>query len=213
MTTIGENLAAAISRLVPPSAAKTILGTLGVTANRKIGSLDVAATRDLMSQLAIGLKLFAGQPVAPRSLALMREHITGGQPCAPTRKVLKVASEEDARQVQRKCQAMAKGFFNSADGVQLAATAYELARNIHQHARRGSVTLTLSETSHRVTFTLLAEDLGPGIPDVKSVLTDEAGATGNKGLRAAQASLDGFEIESKPGEGTRVRGWKRAMLT
>ena len=211
MPTIRDTLSQSIAKLVPPSALKSILGTLNESAGREIGSLDLAATRDLLGQVAIGVKLFGGR-LSPSSLDAVRQGITGGKAPAPTRDVIRVASDQDVLYVQRRTQMMTKGFFNGTDCVRLATAASELARNIYMYARTGCLTLTLAEENRVVSFTLLAEDQGPGIANLDEVFSGHyVSRTGlGKGLRGTRALLDGLEVQSVPGRGTTIHGWKKA---
>jgi serine/threonine-protein kinase RsbT len=114
--------------------------------------------------------------------------------------------------VQTRCQALCRDFFSATDCVRLATAASELARNIYMYAREGEVRLELREDDRGVLFTVLATDRGPGIANVAEVLSGRyVSRTGlGRGLSGARKLLDDLEVDSAPGKGTTVRGWKRS---
>jgi len=62
------------------------------------------------------------------------------------------------------------------------------------------------ERDHRPGLRLTFRDEGPGIPDLKLALTDgwTSGSGLGLGLTGARRLVDEFELETAPGEGTRV---------
>lgn len=106
--------------------------------------------------------------------------------------------------------ALASGF-RSVDAVRLATAASELARNTVTHGRGGR--MTLSRLDGGAGIRLEFRDDGPGIADVEQALRDgysSAGGLGH-GLGGARRLVHGFELQSSPGEGTRVvvTRWRR----
>jgi serine/threonine-protein kinase RsbT len=84
--------------------------------------------------------------------------------------------------------------------------ASELARNTLHHGGGGRVELQALNDGDRRGVRLVFEDQGPGIADVERALQDGF-STGNGlglGLGGARRLSNEFEIESKPGAGTRV---------
>jgi serine/threonine-protein kinase RsbT len=89
--------------------------------------------------------------------------------------------------------------------VKVATAISELARNIFHYAKTGNITLRRL-TTPRVGIEVVATDQGPGIPDLKLVLSGAyKSKTGmGKGLLGARCLVDFFEVESSPQTGTRV---------
>lgn len=89
--------------------------------------------------------------------------------------------------------------------VKVATAISELARNIFHYAQTGNITLRRL-TSPRVGIEVVATDNGPGIPDLKLVLSGSyKSKTGmGKGLLGARRLVDFFEVDTGPGRGTRV---------
>lgn len=89
--------------------------------------------------------------------------------------------------------------------VKVATAISELARNIFNYAKTGSISLRRLGPP-RPGIEIVATDKGPGIPDIKLVLSGAyKSRTGmGKGLLGARRLVDFFEIDSGPEQGTRV---------
>lgn len=118
-----------------------------------------------------------------------------------------VQSSEDIVWVRQAVRAWAIELgFGLVDQTKLVTAASELARNTVDYGGGGRVHLeALNEGVHcglRLTF----EDHGPGIADVELALQDgyTTGSGLGLGLGGAKRLVNEFEIESRPGEGTRV---------
>ena len=98
-------------------------------------------------------------------------------------------------------------------GEEIALAVIELATNLVKYGRDGQMSLTPLEESSRVGMEVMAQDSGPGMPDVERALTDGFSTSGSRGmgLGAVNRLMDEFDIESRPGAGTRVvcRKWRR----
>jgi serine/threonine-protein kinase RsbT len=97
--------------------------------------------------------------------------------------------------------------FGLVDQTKLVTAASELARNTVNHGGGGTVRMeALSNGAHRG-LQLTFRDHGPGIADVELALRDgyTSGSGLGLGLGGARRLANEFEIESRPGEGTRVR--------
>ena len=97
--------------------------------------------------------------------------------------------------------------FGLVDQTKLVTAASELARNTVNYGGGRTVRMgALSNASH-LGLQLTFEDHGPGIADVESALRDgyTTGSGLGLGLGGARRLANEFEIESHPGEGTRVR--------
>ncbi len=88
----------------------------------------------------------------------------------------------------------------------IATAVSELARNILKYARRGSVTVRAIDRDGRRRVEILATDRGPGIADIETAMKEHfsSGGTLGLGLSGVERMMDEFDIESAPGEGTRV---------
>jgi serine/threonine-protein kinase RsbT len=96
--------------------------------------------------------------------------------------------------------------FSLVDQTKIVTAASELARNVVLYAGGGTVRLEALNDGARRGLRLVFEDQGPGIPDVAQALRDgftTAGGLG-LGLGGARRLVNEFEIDSRPGAGTRV---------
>jgi serine/threonine-protein kinase RsbT len=91
------------------------------------------------------------------------------------------------------------------DQTKLVTAASELARNTLIHGGGGTMQLE-SLNGPRVGIRLTFQDNGPGIPDIELALRDgfTTGAGLGLGLGGSRRLANEFEIESKPGSGTKV---------
>ncbi|MDF2697347.1 MAG: Anti-sigma factor RsbT [Labilithrix sp.] len=89
--------------------------------------------------------------------------------------------------------------------VKVATAISELARNIFHYAKTGNIALKRL-SGPRPGIEIVATDQGPGIPDLKLVLSGAyKSRTGmGKGLLGARRLVDFFEVDSAPDRGTRV---------
>ncbi len=96
--------------------------------------------------------------------------------------------------------------FNLVDQTKIVTAASELARNTLQHGGGGVVIIDSLEQIGRRGLRLTFEDQGPGIADVQLALKDgfTTGTGLGLGLSGARRLSNDFQIDSKPGEGTRV---------
>ena len=96
--------------------------------------------------------------------------------------------------------------FSSLNQTKLVTAASELGRNALTHGGGGTVRLETRVVRERRGLRLTFEDQGPGIPDVEQALTN--GFTTARGLGlgfgGARRLVNEFEVDSRPGEGTRV---------
>lgn len=118
-----------------------------------------------------------------------------------------VQSSEDVVRVRQATRTWAVEMkFSLVDQTRLVTAASELARNTVDYGGGGTARLeALTEGAHqglRLTF----EDHGPGISDMELALKDgyTTGGGLGLGLSGARRLVNDFEIESRPGEGTRV---------
>jgi serine/threonine-protein kinase RsbT len=114
------------------------------------------------------------------------------------------------RQIVRQWAAELK--FSLVDETKLVTAASELARNTITHGGGGVLTIQALQEGMRSGLRLIFEDRGPGIPDIELALRDgyTTGGGLGLGLGGAKRLVNEFNIESKPGAGTRVTAtrWK-----
>ena len=118
-----------------------------------------------------------------------------------------VRSSEDVvavRQVVREA-AVAAGF-SLVDQTKIVTAASELARNMVIYGGGGALHLATLNDGAKRGVRLTFEDQGPGIADVEQALRDgfTSGSGLGLGLGGARRLVNDFEIDSRPGEGTRV---------
>jgi serine/threonine-protein kinase RsbT len=118
-----------------------------------------------------------------------------------------IGSDEDIVGVRRVVRewSIAAGF-SLVDQTKMITAASELARNALEYGGGGSVRLEALNDGPRRGLRLVFEDKGPGIPDIELALRDgyTSGGGLGLGLGGSRRLVNDFEIDSKPGEGTRV---------
>ncbi len=95
----------------------------------------------------------------------------------------------------------------------VATAVSELANNLFFHASRGgTITLTPLKREGEIGIEVVAEDDGPGVPDVEQAMQDGFSTSGGLGggLPGVKRLMDEFEITSTVGVGTRIvaRKWQ-----
>jgi serine/threonine-protein kinase RsbT len=125
---------------------------------------------------------------------------------------LEIRSSEDVVRVRQRVRALAvEAGLGLVDQTKLVTAASELARNTVDYGGGGTVEMQVHATPRRG-VSLIFEDRGPGIAEVGEAMRD--GFTTGKGLGlglgGAKRLASEFDIESAPGQGTRVRiaRWK-----
>jgi serine/threonine-protein kinase RsbT len=118
-----------------------------------------------------------------------------------------LTSEHDVvatRQLVRKITQEMK--FSLVDQTKLVTAASELSRNTLIHGHGGMLRWEVVEADARRGLRLHFEDKGPGIADINLALTDgwTTGSGMGLGLPGSKRLVNEFEIQSLPGQGTRV---------
>ena len=124
-----------------------------------------------------------------------------------------IQSDGDLVTARQKGRELARQMgFTPTDLALIATAISELARNIVLYAQQGEIILVSVENSNRRGIKVVAQDEGPGIPDVDRAL--KAGFSTSRslglGLPGVKRLMDEFEIASEVGRGTTVtvRKWK-----
>ena len=98
--------------------------------------------------------------------------------------------------------------FAHAEATKVAVVVSELGRNIERYAGSGSITV-ITDTD-QCFIQIVAQDEGPGIPDVERVLA--GGYSTSKGLglgiSGSRRLVDEFDVQSEVGVGTTIKALK-----
>lgn len=96
--------------------------------------------------------------------------------------------------------------FSLVDQTKMITAASELSRNTLVHGGGGRMRWEFLESNGRRGLQLHFEDDGPGIADMKLALTDgwTSGGGMGLGLPGSKRLVNDFDIQSAPGQGTRV---------
>ena len=121
--------------------------------------------------------------------------------------VLPLRTEHDivyARQAVRRVTVEAG--FGIVDQTKMVTAASELARNAVVHGLGGAMKWELLSDGGRKGLRLHFSDDGPGIANMEQAMTDgwTSGTGMGLGLSGARRLVNDFEIDSRPGAGTRV---------
>jgi serine/threonine-protein kinase RsbT len=103
--------------------------------------------------------------------------------------------------------------FGQVDQARIATAISELARNIYLYAKTGSIIIDTFLESGIKGITVIAEDKGPGIRDIRQAMEDGYTTSGGlgAGLPGVKRLMDEFDIYSEVGFGTKImtRKWLR----
>jgi serine/threonine-protein kinase RsbT len=121
---------------------------------------------------------------------------------------LPIQSGDDVVRVRQQVRAAAaENGLSLVDQTKIVTAASELARNTLVHGGGGAARVEVVESpAGRAGVRLCFTDEGPGIADIDLALTDgwTSGQGLGLGLSGARRLVDEFELDSKPGTGTRV---------
>lgn len=109
-----------------------------------------------------------------------------------------VSARQQARELAKRLN------FSSSELAGIAAAISELARNIVTYANNGTIIAHLIEEKGRKGVQIIAEDNGPGIPDIPLAMQNGYSTSNSLGLGlpGVQRLMDNFEIQSEVGKGT-----------
>ena len=117
---------------------------------------------------------------------------------------------------QRGREAAARLGFSSTELTLIATAISEIARNIVRFAERGDMVVrTVQDGSGRTGVTVVARDVGPGIPRLREALLDGYSTYDGLGLGlpGAKRLMDQFDVVTELGKGTTVTMTKWARRT
>jgi serine/threonine-protein kinase RsbT len=124
----------------------------------------------------------------------------------------RIESVHDISKIRRKGMDLSVELgFSRADATKVAVVISELARNILIYAKSGTITLIIQSNLGATKYIkIIANDKGPGIPDLNQAMTD--GWTTSKGLglglSGSKRLVDEFSIDSQVGQGTTITAIK-----
>ena len=120
---------------------------------------------------------------------------------------LPIRASEDVVAVRQQVRKAAQDIgLSLVDQTKVVTAASEIARNTLIHGGGGWGTVEVIEANARRGLRAIFEDQGPGIQDIDRALQDgftTAGGLG-LGLGGAKRLSNEFEIESRPGHGTKI---------
>ena len=122
--------------------------------------------------------------------------------------VIPIESDADVVTARQRAREMAGALeLTTTDQTLLATAISEVARNITTYAKRGEVLLSVvRDDNGRKGIQVVARDEGPGIENLELALRDgyTSGSGLGLGLPGARRLVDDFDIETTPGQGTKV---------
>lgn len=133
--------------------------------------------------------------------------MTTAPAAATSSEELTVRADADVVRVRQAVRSVAQtARLSLVDQTKLVTAASELARNTLVHGGGGTAVVESVVTGRRTGVRVLFADTGPGIPDVALALSDgySTGDGLGLGLSGSRRLVDSFELESAPGQGTRV---------
>ncbi len=120
---------------------------------------------------------------------------------------LPIRASADIVTVRQRIRAWAAELhFSLVDQTKIVTAASELARNTLEYGKGGEVRVEFLENGARRGLRLVFEDRGPGIADIALAMKDgyTTGSGLGLGLGGAKRLVNEFEIDSTPGQGTRI---------
>jgi signal transduction histidine kinase len=120
-----------------------------------------------------------------------------------------VRREGDIIKVRDRVRRLAREMgFDSTTQIKITTAVSEVTRNIYEYAQSGAISLALAERGLDAGLQLTARDDGPGINEttlraiMRGSYRSDSGL--GVGLSGTRKLMDEFDIQTTPGEGTRV---------
>lgn len=118
-----------------------------------------------------------------------------------------IAHDADIVTARQEGRGMAASIgFSGSDLTVIATAISEIVRNIVVYAKSGEVQLSPISQGGRRGIQIVAQDRGPGIPDIPRAMMDgySTGGSLGLGLPGARRLMDEFDIVSTLGKGTTI---------
>lgn len=122
-------------------------------------------------------------------------------------KTFQVSSDKDVVQVREHAREVAGTLgFTTNDRTLITTVVSEICRNILEYAQKGQVAIKPLYLNSKRGICITASDDGPGIADIKMAMQDgySTGRGMGVGLPGSKRIMDEFDIQSKPGKGTKI---------
>ncbi|MCA9689850.1 MAG: anti-sigma regulatory factor [Nannocystaceae bacterium] len=167
----------------------------------------------LLLELRRGMELFASSDVAREDCYAGLERLFRKQRSALEQQLgqgavtVVITLEQHIVDARSRARSMAENAgLGRTDQVKVATAVSELARNIVRYVGEGVVTLRYV-TRPSPGIEIEASDSGPGIPHIDEILGGSFKSSTGMGLGivGCRNLMDEFEIDTAPGEGTRIR--------
>ncbi|MBC8875181.1 MAG: anti-sigma regulatory factor [Planctomycetes bacterium] len=125
----------------------------------------------------------------------------------PDVREVRIQKEEDLLHARQAIRELSTEMgFGLVDQTRLVTAVSELTRNAFKYAGGGVLALEHIERNGKTGIRVTVTDHGPGIADIELAMT--AGYSSSNGLghglSGSKRLMDGLEIQSKVGEGTKV---------
>ncbi len=120
-----------------------------------------------------------------------------------------VRREADIVKVRDRVRRLARDLgFDSTTQIKITTAVSELTRNIYEYAKSGAIMFAVAERGTAAGLMVTARDDGPGIDEtrLRAIMrgTYRSGSGMGVGLAGTRRLMDEFDLETKPGGGTRV---------
>ena len=100
--------------------------------------------------------------------------------------------------------------FGTVDQARITTAISELARNIYLYAGKGTIEIIRLHENDIAGISVIASDEGPGIADVRKVMTDGYTTSGGlgAGMPGVRRLMDEFNVHTELGVGTTITAVK-----
>jgi signal transduction histidine kinase len=120
-----------------------------------------------------------------------------------------VRREGDIVKVRERVRRLAREIgFDTTTQIKITTAVSEITRNIYEYAKSGAISLALAERGLDFGLQVTARDDGPGIDEetLRSIMRGayQSSSGLGVGLSGTRKLMDEFDIQTNPGEGTRV---------
>ncbi len=211
---LNEQVLTALGKHVSRMTAQSILALARSRVGMTGSQLTQAQLRVLLAPIDRGLRIFAADAsrIAECNRELEALASDGRSERSATEKMASqlvvVQSEEDIAKARAEARRMAGSLgCGLTDQTRLVTSVSELARNIVQYAKEGTIELTPATAPRGVQ--IVARDRGPGIANLEVILSGQYRSRLGMGLGllGVKRLADPFAIETFPGRGTTVRAF------
>ncbi len=205
--TLAARVLALLERRLSPITAVTALRCAARRAQLDLEPLTARELPRLTQELEQSLRLYLESHEAVVACREIRTlHLQPDTTPPPSRSgEYRLSDEGDVVKVRGAALALAQEIgFDHVDAVKVATVVSEFARNVVQYAASGSITLT-ALTKPRAGVEVLAEDAGPGIPNLAEILAGSyRSRTGmGLGLAGSRRLMDELTVDTSP-SGTHI---------